>query len=136
MRKLLAPVLLTAALLCAQAYRDLLLPRARSITGIVSGVDGKPIGEARIEHSDSGRETIQTDAKGKFNFYTRAPAVVLRKVGYRSRWLRTADISDTPIILQPADSNLQIPACRNVDEADARLLDRVLDGVCILSKQR
>jgi carboxypeptidase family protein len=118
-RTLAAAVLLTAALLCAQAYRDLLLLQARSISGTVSDADGKPIGGARIEHSDNRRETIQTDATGRFNLRTRAPAVVIRKAGYRSQWLRITDISEVPITLQPGDSDLQIRACPRTEPCES-----------------
>ncbi|HSP70266.1 MAG TPA: hypothetical protein VLN48_21225 [Bryobacteraceae bacterium] len=119
MRTLVAAMTMTAALLCAQAYRDLLLPQARSVTGSVTDVDGKPIREARIDHSDNYREAIQTDAAGKFAVRTRAAALVIRKAGYRSQWIRTADISESPITLQPGDSNSQIRACPRTEPCDS-----------------
>lgn len=111
MRTLIAAVLLTAAFLCAQAYRDLLLPESRSVTGTVIDPDGKPLVDARIEHSGNLRETTKTDAAGKFSLQTRAPAVVIRKAGFRSQWMRTVDDSEIPVTLQPADSAQQIRAC-------------------------
>jgi hypothetical protein len=97
-RTLIAAGVLTAAFLCAQTYRDLLLPQARSIVGTVLDVDGKPISEARIDHSDNPRERVTTDATGKFQIQTRAPALVIRKGGYRNQWLRTAHISEVSIL--------------------------------------
>jgi len=118
-RKPVAAVLLTAVLLCAQAYRDLLLPQTRTFSGTVSDADGKPIIGARIEHSDNHLETVQTDATGKFNLHTRAPAVVIRKAGYRSQWLLTTDISEVPIKLRPGDSNAQIRVCPRAEPCES-----------------
>jgi len=102
---------MTTALLCAQAYRNLRLPQERSITGIVSGVDGNPIADARIDHSDNRLKAIKTDNSGKFSLQTRAPAIVIRKAGFRSQWLRIADLPEIQITLQPAKANPQIRAC-------------------------
>ena len=118
MRTLISAVLISAALVCAQAYRDLLLPQALSISGTVSDVDGKPIGEARIEHSGNLREAIKTDSTGRFALQTRAPALVIRKAGYRSQWIRTADISEVAITLQPANSAQQIRACSRTEPCE------------------
>jgi hypothetical protein len=119
MRSLIAAVTMTAALLCAQAYRNLRLPQERSITGIVSDVDGNPIADARIDHSDNRLKAIRTGNSGKFSLQTRAPAVVIRKTGFRSQWLRIADLPEIQITLQPAKANPQIRACSRTEPCES-----------------
>lgn len=117
MRTLIAAVIITAGLLNAQAHRDLLLPKGQSISGTVLDPDGKPIAGARIQHSNIRSATVQTDAAGKFELQTPAPALVIRKAGYRSQWLRTTDSPTVQIILQP--SGLQIRACPRTEPCES-----------------
>ena len=118
MRTLVAATVISAALLYAQANRDLRLAQTRSINGTVSDVNGRPIAEARIDHSDH-RGAVQTDAGGSFSIETRAPTLVIRKAGYRSQWLRTSEISKVQITLQPENPTPQIRACSRSERCES-----------------
>ena len=94
-----------------QSYRELLLPEVRHIVGVVVDQDGKPVAEAYIGHTDDRRQAHKTDADGKFVLDTKAPAVVIRKTGYRSEVVRTKEASDVQIRLQK--SNAIFHVCTN-----------------------
>jgi hypothetical protein len=94
-----------------QPYRDLLLPEVRHIVGVVLDQNGKPVAGAHIRHTDDRRQAYETDADGRFVLDTKAPAVVIRKAGYRSEVVRTREASDVKIRLQKYDSIF--PICMN-----------------------
>jgi hypothetical protein len=52
MWKIVAGVILALACIQAQAFKDFLRPQARHIVGIVVDPEGKPVAEARIDHSN------------------------------------------------------------------------------------
>lgn len=104
MGRLVAAMVWVAASLEAQAIEDLLLPEVRRIAGTVVDLAGRPVAGARIDHSDSPRQTHQTDAAGRFELSTRAPVLVIRKPGYRSGLVRTRDADEPAITLRPLES--------------------------------
>jgi hypothetical protein len=88
MWKIVLQIILAVGCMRAQ---DLLLPQARHIVGTVVDQEGKPVVEASIGHPNDFRQTHQTDSAGRFEVDTRAPALVVRKAGFRSELVRTQD---------------------------------------------
>ena len=91
-----APEPLLKSQVLTRAELKLLLPRATPVSGVVVDASGNPIRGARVDHSaryyaplrtwwgTHGRESPITDSSGRFSITTRAPALVIRKAGYRS----------------------------------------------------
>ena len=98
MRRLVLFGIVAATLLCGQ-YRELLRSEAITLTGIVVDPDGKPIPGVRIDHHGNLTQTILTSADGTFELQTKAPALVLRKEGYRSYFVRTSATMQAKIVL-------------------------------------
>jgi hypothetical protein len=95
-----------------QAHHDLLLPKEWTLTGVVVDANDKPISGVSMDHSGM-RQSIVTDAAGKFSLRTRAPSLVMRKPGYRSRFLRKGRTGgevrvtlspETPMALKPCSA--------------------------------
>jgi hypothetical protein len=78
-------------------------PEWRTVSGRVVDTAGKPVASARIEHGDR-RASHSTDVDGHFELTTEAPAVVIRKIGYQSAFLRTDNAEKVRIVLEPARS--------------------------------
>src|SRR5215469_10219490 len=101
MRRLVLLAIIVVPFLRSQ-YRELLRPEAIRLEGVVVDRDGKPIPGVHVDHHGNLRQTVSTDADGRFDFQTKAPAIVLRKEGYRSQFMRTSGTVQTRIILDPA----------------------------------
>jgi len=113
--KILLVLFCSAVLLRSQRLtwyeRFILLPKARPVSAIVVDSAGKPIAGAHIDHSDvAEQERLFTDEKGRVQVRTRAPAFVVRKLGYDGRLIRTDDAGPLRVVLQRASSSL--PACK------------------------
>ena len=87
--------------------------------------DGKPIFEARIEHSSNDLRVLRateallrTDLQGRFAFDTKAPSVVVRKAGYRSVFVQTRNATNVRIVLDALPS-LPFPICRSTSKFDS-----------------
>jgi hypothetical protein len=90
--------------------RLILLPKAQTIAGIVVDADGKPVAGAHIDHSDvREQESLFTDDQGRFQVRTRAPAVVVRKLGFDGALIKTGTVGPLRIELHAATGS--IPAC-------------------------
>jgi hypothetical protein len=100
MRGIFLVALLGSLCVQAQSYRDLLLPQPRHMIGVVVDSDGTPVAEARIDHAHVGERAPKTDVAGRFELDTDAPSVVIRKPGYHSKLLRTAEATDVRITLK------------------------------------
>jgi hypothetical protein len=74
---------------------------SRVISGVVVDNGGTPVQGARIEHGKT-RVGQSTDTDGRFEFETDAPAVVIRKAGFQSHFLRTDGAEGARIMLDPA----------------------------------
>jgi hypothetical protein len=109
MWKMLLCVTVIAAATGAQTYRVLLFPEARHISGFVVDQEGKPVSQARIDHS-SDQQVHQTDSDGRFAFDTKAPNLVIRKVGFRSALFQNRDATDVRITLT-ASTSRSFPNC-------------------------
>ena len=75
--------------------------------------EGKPVAEARIEHSNDRRQANQTDANGRFELDTRAPIIVIRKAGFPGELVRTQDETELRVTLRKPTGNQTFPACSN-----------------------
>jgi Carboxypeptidase regulatory-like domain len=65
-----------------------MLPAPVTFSGVVTDGSGAPITDVSIDHTGSRSGIVKTDSQGKFEITTRAPAVVFRKDGFQSRYLR------------------------------------------------
>jgi len=95
-------------------YERLLLHHdAETISGIVVDETGHPVADAHIDHSDvQAREQLFTDDHGRFELRTRAPAVVVRKLGYNGELVRLTNARALRITLRRATRTL--PVCSSV----------------------
>jgi hypothetical protein len=105
-----AVVIVVIGSLSGQPIPGLLLHDARHISGTVFDVGGNPVEGASIDHTGDFRHAYQTDAQGKFELDTRAPALVIRKAGLQSEFIRTQNAAEIRVTLQKL-SQLQFPPC-------------------------
>jgi len=109
---ILCSILLADAAAFSQSPTPYLLPRAISLTGTVEDEAGKPIQDVWIGHSNV-RTGDTTDATGHFSLATQAPAIVFRKAGFDSKYVRlTADGALTVLLRR---SRLGFPECAASD---------------------
>jgi len=118
MWKVVIGVILVMVCIQAQTFQDLLLPQARHITGIVVDPEGKPVVEARIDHTNDRLQAHQTDSEGRFEVDTRAPILVVRKAGFRSELVRMQDATESRVTLQKLNENRLFPTCSNTGQYD------------------
>ncbi len=91
---ILFSILLMAALAFSQSRMQYLLPRSISLTGTVEDDTGKPLQGVWIGHGNAnGGDT--TDAAGHFSLATQAPAIVFRKAGFDSKYVKLTADGDT-----------------------------------------
>ncbi len=88
--------------------KRLLLPDFVHLQGTIVGPDGKALSGVAIGHTNYYTDIGQPDAEGRFDLSTRAPAIVFRKEGYRSRYLRVERDASLEIRLQPVDKALDL----------------------------
>jgi hypothetical protein len=110
-------------------YEKLLLLQAPEIvTGVVLDDAGKPIAGAHIDHSDvQAREQLFSDDRGRFQIRTRAPALIVRKLGYDGQLVRLSKAPSIRVILHRATHRL--PPCA----AHCRTLDTQASAFCLPS---
>src|SRR5580692_10798058 len=80
MRRTLGCGILAIAGLQAQSFYH--------VTGTVVDSEGKPVAGVSIDHAGNLRHAYGSDSDGKFALDTSAPALVFRKLGYRSEWYK------------------------------------------------
>ncbi len=95
----IATALLVNAHLHAQPASDFLLPQALHVSGIVVDEAGLPVLNAAIDYTEN-RYPPSTDKQGRFQIDTRAPAIVIRRTGYRSVFMRTETATEQRVTLQ------------------------------------
>ncbi|MCX6604444.1 MAG: carboxypeptidase-like regulatory domain-containing protein [Acidobacteria bacterium] len=113
--KVFAIGFLLAMGLGGQASKDLLLSEARTINGLVVDQDNAPVKDALIFHAALDG-VPSTNSQGRFRIATRAPAIVIRKAGYASAFLRTGDIAaddEMQLVLKPITRTLR--ACSGTE---------------------
>jgi hypothetical protein len=100
-----ARILLVAAILAqAQPAGSLV-----HITGFVVDVSGNPVQGAAIVHA--GPTAPITDAEGRFEVDTSAPAFVVRKLGFRSEFVRLNSANVPRITFQKIKETMTFPTC-------------------------
>jgi hypothetical protein len=87
------------------------------VSGIVVDSTGQPIKDVRIEHLTVGMDSVpKTTSQGLFRVETRAPAIVFRKSGYVSRFMRTEQSQQLRIVLETAIPEKELPSCSGHDK--------------------
>jgi hypothetical protein len=109
-------VVCVAAEKATEKYDDPRLPTALHIAGIVIDQDGQPIAGASIDHTDIRHQAFHTDLAGRFSLDTKAPVLVIRRVGFRSALIRMENASDVRVTLQKLTARRTFPACSTGDE--------------------
>jgi len=74
-----------------------MLPSPVRVSGVVTDSDGKPLSEVSIDHTGVGY--VRSDSSGRFDIQTRAPAIVFRKDGFHSKYLRVTGAEELKIVL-------------------------------------
>jgi hypothetical protein len=111
MWRIVAVIVWAIVVMRAQPPKDLLLPKSRHMVGFVVDSGGKPVARADIDHANDPRQAYQTDSNGRFELDTRAPSVVIRKLGFQSEFVLTQDAMDLRITLQKVDEKRPFPSC-------------------------
>jgi len=117
MIKAIAGIILALVCMEGQGIQDLLLPEVHHVSIVVVDQSGKPVSAARIEHSDERRKLLLTNADGRFDFYTNAPVMVIRKDGFRSEPVRPVNAADVRVVLKP-DQIRPFPRCPKTGQYD------------------
>src|SRR5215831_4536711 len=81
-----------------QAVR--MLPASVALSGVVTDASGTPLGDVSIDHPGSRSGILKTDPQGRFEITTRAPAVVFRKSGFQSRYLRLGEVKSVGLSIR------------------------------------
>jgi hypothetical protein len=114
--------------------RLLLLQASETVTGVVLDDAGKPIAGAHIDHSDvQAREQLFSDDRGRFEIRTRAPAVIVRKLGYDGQLVRLSKAQPVRVVLHRAGRRLAICAaqCRTLETSASAFCLPAVTGVKI-----
>ena len=118
MAKLLVVPTICSAVRCQPGFVHLLYSSPVTVLGVVMDADANPLKDVRIDHiavRDRSRvieRSLQTDAAGRFNFKTIAPAIVFRKQAYKSQVARVSSRSrEMRIIMTSAAPVDFVPPC-------------------------
>jgi hypothetical protein len=109
-------------------YEKLLLLQApQTVSGVIVDDAGKPVPEAHIDHSDvQAREQLFSDERGRFQIRTRAPALIVRKLGYDGQLVRLAQPAVTIRVVLRRSAR-RLPLCA----AQCRTLDTRASAFCL-----
>ena len=99
MWKIALAISLTASCAYSQGTRRFVPPETRRVTGAVVDQAGEAIANARVFDNDR-YPAYETGPDGRFDFDTKAPAIIVRKPGFESVIVRTQDASEIPVTLQ------------------------------------
>jgi hypothetical protein len=97
----------------------LLIPQPKHVSLLVTGDDGVPLSQVRIDHANLKNDLV-TGPNGKVGFTTSAPYFVLSRPGYESVRLATKDTADYSAVLHKLSGGEQFRVC-----TDAELTARV-----------
>lgn len=75
------------------------LPSPIRLSGIVTDAAGQPLSQVSINHALLSLASSKTDALGRFEIETRAPAIVFRKAGFQGKYLRIANDFKNPLTI-------------------------------------
>ena len=91
MRRLVFCAMLCFGWLTDSKAQPRISPSPVTMSGVVINGSGSPIGDVNVDHTGSRSGLVKTDRQGRFEIATRAPAVVFRKSGFQSRYVRVED---------------------------------------------
>src|SRR5580700_6342472 len=80
------------------------------LSGVVTDSEGKALGDVWIQHASLKYPSDKTDAQGRFDFRTQAPAIVFRKDGFTGSYYRVQRDDTLQIRLGAAR---RFPACQS-----------------------
>jgi hypothetical protein len=109
-------ILLLAILAQAQPAGSLV-----HIAGFVVDLSGNPVQGAAIVHA--GPTAPITDAEGRFEVDTSAPAFVIRKSGFRSEFVRINSANVPRITIQKLKETMTFPTCSGAAAGNEGVLD-------------
>ena len=92
----------------------LLMPHPKHVNLLVTGEDGMPLSQVRVEHANM-KDDLATDSNGKVGFNTSAPYFVLSRPGYESLRLATQDAADNRATLHKLPGGEQFRVCTDAD---------------------
>lgn len=134
---------LSATLVSAQRLtwyeRLLLLQDPRKVTGVVVDEAGKPVAGAHIDNSDvQPREQLFTDDRGRFELDTRAPAMIIRKLGFNGELVKLNHPGPLRVVLHRATAAIPAcsAACRTLKSSAAEFCFPEISGVSISDEGR
>ncbi len=87
------------------------------LSGVVTDPGGRPLPDVSIDHSGIEGSTPKTDAQGRFEIATRAPAIVFRKIGFNGKYFRVERKDTIEITLGPVASLL--PSCSSTSGCES-----------------
>jgi hypothetical protein len=92
----------------------LLMPQPKHVNLLVTGDDGVPLSQVRIEHANLKDELV-TDPNGKVGFNTSAPYFVISRPGYESVRIATEDATDYRAVLHKLPGGEPFRVCTDVE---------------------
>jgi hypothetical protein len=95
---------------------DLLLPETTHVVGMAVDQDGNPVLRASIDYTYGGH--WGTGLTGRIELDTRAPAVVIRKEGYRSAFMRTQQAGEVHVTMEKLTETPPIPSCSGAADVE------------------
>jgi len=95
----------------AQTDKLYLLPSPVKLSGVVTDAAGHPLSEVWISHAGPGVANSKTDPNGRFEIETRAPAIVFRKGGFQSKYLRIDNKREKSLAIILAGPAPQMRSC-------------------------
>ena len=102
---------LSVSVIPAQTEKTYLLPSVLRLSGVVTDGAGNPLPEVWISHTGLALGNSKTDSNGRFEIETRAPAIVFRKGGFQSRYLRIDNGHENSLAIILAGPAPQMKSC-------------------------
>lgn len=109
----LAVLAFTGTLAHAQGREALLLPQPVHITVVALDDAGKPVSGAQVGNTGDRTRLMLTPTDGRIELTTRAPLIVIRKIGYQSATVRPAADLKTSATLHPLGARARLTACED-----------------------
>lgn len=104
-----------------------LLEHSVRLSGIVTDSGGRPLRGVAIDHTGIMGSTLRTNAQGRFELHTRAPAIVFRKIGFNAKYYRIERYDTIEITLEPISRILK--SCSPTSKCLS--LDVLLSAFCL-----
>lgn len=97
----------------SQIEKSQLLPSPVRLFGAVTDASGRPLSDVWICHTGPGLgpRYPKSDSLGRFDIETRAPAIVFRKGGFQSRYLRVSNKNQGSLAITLSGPTPQMKPC-------------------------